>query len=418
MKPHNLEALSSRRPWSLTILLLAGSLLACGGDGAGSSGLASDGGTVEGGGAGSGGTGSGGTAGSAGSPSAACSTYIECVAQTTPIGLDAVIAAYGSTGSCWAQGDEDLCQNACRTGTIAAHQAFPSEEACNICDTSADCPFAQPACDVGAGRCVDCVSDVDCVGSDLPACEPATSTCVGCLGDHHCSDGKRCELSNNTCVGCFDNSDCWQGDSGWICDATSRECRVCLNDGECGAGVCVGGSCVQCRNNMNCGGATPYCDTSSHLCVGCSNDDACAPGVCSGGTCCGQTACSDASAECGYVTDASCTYSENFACGTCPSNEVCFNNGCTPNPPKDCGACGGGPCGYVPENNAYECLGASPTCTGSSSQCGPGYQCQTKQVGPDVFYSCHQYCLSDDDCAFYSGCAIPTGSQTNIGTCI
>lgn len=204
---------------------------------------------------GDGGTSAAGSGGS--SPAVAsgpqCEAYIACTAETSPAGLGVVLAAYGADGNCWKQGSPSLCEDACAKGIKDALQAFPKAEACNQCATSADCPSSLPACDPSSQRCVRCLSDSECKGTDNPACDPATHTCVACTSDLHCPDkleGKGfCDTGTNTCVGCQNSSHC--SGTFFICDATSKSCRWCQENSECPAGLCFLGSCT-CNQQGDC----------------------------------------------------------------------------------------------------------------------------------------------------------------------
>ncbi len=125
-------------------------------------------------------------------------------------------------------------------------------------------PLASPCtgesgvCD-GSGNCVQCVDDTQCSGA-TPRCNTASNTCVQCTANAHCDDANPC--TNDQCMG-----------------------NTCSNPfvasgSACGGGnVCDGsGNCVQCVDDTQCSGATPYCDTTSNTCVQCLNDTQCFPG--------------------------------------------------------------------------------------------------------------------------------------------
>lgn len=362
----------------------------------------------------------GGAAGAdGGGPESLCGMYVACVAETTPAGLGAILAAYGRDGSCWAEGDPSLCEAACRAGIIAAHRAYPDANVCNLCSSDADCPRGLPACDTRSERCVACTSDEHCPGAQ-PACNTERLACVACTRDDHCTDPwtPRCDGRTETCVVCTENADCpWLFEP--VCDPATGRCRACASDLECGSGVCANGACVDCGSNADCGGAAPYCQ-SNGACVECLDSSHCAPGLCRplSNKCCGVTACADQGAQCGRVTDAQCPLLP-IPCGGCDPGQVCSSQRCVSQPSLTCSgiSCPTGLCGYVPEDNAYACLERNPRCSETDRTCGAGYTCRSfrSEVTGDLYYACLQYCLSQADCPGSASCNID--SETNIGTC-
>ncbi len=151
----------------------------------------------------------GGQGGSTGS-APICDAYLACAAEVEPAGLAAILAAYGKDGSCWAQGNASLCEDACRAGIVALHKIAPGSAVCNRCSANADCPTAQPACDTSSGKCAECGADNDCKDATKPACDVSTHTCVTCTGNTHCSSPAKpvCDAAAKACVGCLSSSDC------------------------------------------------------------------------------------------------------------------------------------------------------------------------------------------------------------------
>lgn len=421
--------------WAVS-LRFAGSLLAvcaaCGsgsgsGGGAGIDGGAGSGGSLAfgGGSAGNAGTsGSGGPAGfggsagaeDAGAPPSACEAYIACVAETTPAGLAAVLAAYGKTGSCWQQGDLALCEQACHSGIVAAHKAFPEAQACNRCDTSADCPSTAPACDTTAHRCVECVSSADCGGGSEPACDTVTQTCVACMGNGDCPNPNQpaCDTTTHSCVQCTNNSQC-DPFMGPVCDPATHKCRQCAMDSECTAGVCAGGVCTECKNDAQCSGAKPHCG-SMGFCIACVNDSECAPGVCSFGSCCGVNACANNGVKCGSTVDLGCIF-QPISCGVCSAQNLCVNGDCKPKPTNTCVAasCASKKCGYFPEKNAYDCIAGASYCTDTKA-CDAGYKCAKTTVNGSNYYTCQNYCVTNADCTNTKTCQ-PSNGPNSYGVC-
>jgi hypothetical protein len=90
------------------------------------------------------------------------------------------------------------------------------------CTIDAQCTDSdEPRCDVGEGRCVECLSDDDCeptqlceddgecsarpvpctgpaqcAGSDEPVCHPALQVCVECADDDDCPANETCQPDN------------------------------------------------------------------------------------------------------------------------------------------------------------------------------------------------------------------------------
>jgi len=405
------------------LLVMTGS--ACGESGSSSPWVVSDGG-VGGSQAGAGGSagqgaaaGAAGSAGSGGSQNSdPCTMYIECVSQTTPAGLDAVLAAYGKNGSCWAEGNIALCENACRAGTVAAHKAYGAE-ACNYCDVAADCPGSKPGCDSASHRCVECMADGDCKQQGKPACNSAARTCVPCTSDVHCANGPspRCDSATSSCVQCLDNSDCAM--TGYpVCDSSTRHCRGCQTDAECSPGVCNNGGCSQCKVNTDCPANKPVCGPQG-VCIACEQDSDCpGGGICNTlmGKCCGATACADKAAECGWAIDPACPLFP-IDCAGCSSGNWCVDTKCQPAPAKTCSdASCPGDCGFVPENKAYECIYHSSSCT-KTTPCDPGYKCTEVQnsVTLEWYWTCFRYCLTNADCV--GGTCKPLTGPSTVGTC-
>jgi Cys-rich repeat protein len=330
-----------------------------------------------------------------------------------------ILAAYGDQGNCWTQGQPTLCESACAAGLAQSHKAFPAAEVCNHCQTSADCPSSEPACDAATGACVACLVDSDCSSHDAPAC--AGHRCVACTQDAHCSSPQApaCNTATSTCVQCTKSADC--GFFGEVCDPGSHSCRGCQSDAECPGGVCASGQCRQCKTDAQCGGATPRCNKNS-VCVGCLEDSDCPTGACNPftGLCCGAGACEKQGAECGRLIplDLSCIFS-TVSCGSCSDGLACVFNKCIQPPAQKCDSCSG-TCAYVPETNSYTCANYFSECDNQSTPkkpCQNGFLCQTSQssaTGKDYSY-CSPYCLEDADCL--SKKCSPIDGSSGLGTC-
>ncbi len=129
------------------------------------------------------------------------------------------------------------------------------------CSSDADCTPGQPHCDVGQGKCVVCLNDGHCAGSQV--CKFDTHTCVECYNDAHCiNPTPQCWEETNTCVECTADVQCSGGER---CNQGTHECTdlVCATDADCAdqAGThCdpASGDCVQCTDNDHCG-ALQWC---------------------------------------------------------------------------------------------------------------------------------------------------------------
>ncbi len=178
------------------------------------------------------------------------------------------------------------------------------------CKSDADCKAPTPKCDGNAGKCVECLDNVDCgQGKECKAnkCESAQGECqsdADCQGKpkKFCSDQQKCE---------------WE----------------CKKDEDCGKNAkCVNNACQKdtpsgCKKDADCGGNTPVCDTKANKCVECLQDSDCKDPkkpVCNGNACVAQQS-------------ASCT-------PACKADEFCFSGekclkkfkNCQTD--KDCGA--------------------------------------------------------------------------------
>ncbi len=80
------------------------------------------------------------------------------------------------------------------------------------CASDEDCYGG--TCDVGSGRCVQCLTTDDCFSG---VCDTTTNSCVGCLGDGDCEGGV-CSLETNRCVECLSDAQCTDG----TCNESNR----------------------------------------------------------------------------------------------------------------------------------------------------------------------------------------------------
>jgi hypothetical protein len=187
------------------------------------------------------------------------------------------------------------------------------------CQSSADCAStpAQPVCDVPTGRCVRCVTAVDCPASNdctANACVPYT-TCTNSLG---CPTAQVCDTTRMRCVQCVGDSDC----------ATDQKC---ISD------VCR----KRCASDNMCTSMGMLCDTAQGYCVGCVTSMDCKVAeYCSNATCvadvCAQgtsTCNNDAVVHCkadgsGFDPPVACATGQT--CAVMSGAAACTTQTCTP----------------------------------------------------------------------------------------
>ncbi|APR78499.1 internalin, putative [Minicystis rosea] len=213
-------------------------LAACGGGGTGGSG----GGTT---------TGSGG---SGGTPSDACTQFVACAETAEPQSTSGAKAAFGPGGACFQTQSREACLKNCTDGLLGLHLTHPTEPACALCHTDADCSGATPACDTQRGECVACTSAAQCQ-APTAACDPSSHTCVACAADADCKAPLgACDLETHTCVACTSGAHCASG----ACEADHTCCEA---TSPCDAPAC-GSHTNNCGKSVSCGncGSGDYCD--------------------------------------------------------------------------------------------------------------------------------------------------------------
>jgi hypothetical protein len=178
-------------------------------------------------------------------------------------------ASTGSYTSCQVDTDCKLATLHCDVGSGQ----------CVECVQPSDCTMissTRVACDTALHRCVQCGSTTDCPQTPLPqTCDGTTHTCVVSCSDamKTCPNGSLCNDDKMKCVECLSNMDCIaMGGPKHECDVSSGRCSECDQDFECKAPRphCdrIQDVCVQCKQNADCSGATPLCDPASYTCVG------------------------------------------------------------------------------------------------------------------------------------------------------
>ena len=174
------------------------------------------------------------------------------------------------------------------------------------CSASAECAPPTPHCSAESGRCVECLTNQNCVGTGFLFCDLTSFRCVTCVADTNCPSAAPYCAPSGDCVACLDSTNC--GSSLAACDPVTYHCVAsCGSDADCTADVgrpfcdvtrklcveCVGnqdcppiaphcatagGVCSQCVSDADCSGATPHCDPSKFACVACLDNSDCAPG--------------------------------------------------------------------------------------------------------------------------------------------
>jgi hypothetical protein len=223
-----------------------------------------------------------------------------------------------------------------------------------------------------------------CKGGPKPVCDTGSGACVECLMDDNCPSGKVCD--NKACVaGCNAGHGC--PDGGGMCDVTSKMCKVCMKDADCGGG-------------------TPRCDTSTGNCVEClpMNDN------CPMGKFCGQVN-SVYTCQTGCQTVADCPKLDGGGMQDC-CNHVCVdtdvdgqNCGMCAN---DCGkeSCCGGKCSDV-TMDVGNCGLCGNACTGKNAV----WSCATSMCNVT---SCSQ---GFGDCNGSAGDGCESTLATDVNNC-
>lgn len=193
--------------------------------------------------------------------------------------------------------DQNECtEDTCVDGT-AMSEPVPSGATCSegggtVCD--------------GAGACVECVSNADCM---MGICGPG-NVCITEL----CNDAVKNGSETDVDCGGMDCPPCVPGDE-------------CLLAADCTSGICSGNplTCQQptcsdgVKNGMetglDCGGSCPDCPDGQM----CLTDNDCQNGYCNAGLVCATPTCMDM-AKNGTETDVDCG---GAACPTCADGELC-----------------------------------------------------------------------------------------------
>jgi hypothetical protein len=136
------------------------------------------------------------------------------------------------------------------------------------CPTNQNNPQNTRFCDIANQRCVECLSNADCVGDPQgPVCNMMQGRCRECVVDNDCSQSpvaQRC-MGNNCQVVCSVNGDCAMDMGNPFCNTTTRTCVECGSDADCAANAgnphcnVAMNSCEECVANAGGPGTSPDC---------------------------------------------------------------------------------------------------------------------------------------------------------------
>jgi hypothetical protein len=362
------------------------------------------------GGAGTGATGGGGSGGSCGGQ---CCTAQDCPAPSDPCKRSTCIASVcgeepRTDGTAVAMQTAGDCKKAvCQGGAVVnVDDGSDTKSDGNDC-TDDVCNGGMPAynptmmgamcmsgggkmCD-GAGHCVACLMDADCMGG---VCD-MTHNCVPATCKDMAKDGKETDVDcgGPDCSGCDTNLHCEQD--------TDCLSGVCNNNHKCAAPSCsdkvkngsetdtdCGGSCPKCDIGQDCGGSDANCKSGN-----CMNGK-CAPKLDPDGSpCAGDATCVSMHCAQGVCCATTCT-------GTCKSCNVAGM----------AGQCVDVPAGGADPTNtcaaAQACDGAGNCAKANGEACGGPAECATGNCVDTV--CCDAACM--DQC---KACNVP-GS---VGKC-
>lgn len=183
------------------------------------------------------------------------------------------------------------------------------EDAMRPCMRPADCAAPFGVCELGAHRCVQCLSAAQCGSGQV---------CVA----NRCQPSASC-MTSRTC-------------SGLVCDTARMVCVECLGDVDCPMGqVCRAQSCAapptRCTSSRQCSMFDQVCHIARGICVECETDVDCPMGsLCSPESTCRPQACAPNSTMClsptrmracdargAALTERDCGTNETCAMGRC-----------------------------------------------------------------------------------------------------
>lgn len=226
---------------------------------------------------------------------------------------------------------------------------------CNICqpgEKRCDGPSAQTCDATGQGYTASPCSTGHCTGA---------GSCVACTEDSHCPSNDPCKTAS-----CTSDNRCSARNA---VDGTS--CVDLLSLGN----VCIGGICVECADNGDCGTLAPVCDTSRNRCVQCLTEADCpSSATCSFNSCVTQPFLKAGSNCSGDYVSGGTVAGVTWCALRCTTKEDCQSN---PPTAQEVGAmCSSGHCGYLcnqPIGSTLQCPSDS-TCY--NAVCGVGVPTQ------------------------------------------
>lgn len=248
---------------------------------------------------------------------------------------------------------------------------FCVAEHCVQCATDSACPSTAPVCSTDH-VCTGCASDSDCAA--LPgqmACSPS-GACVECVNNADCG-GATPYCVANQCEECNGDAACTPSEP--VCSGSAHTCGGCAIDADCSLYPATpncgpGGACVECANNADCGGGTPYC--VANRCEECN----------------GASSCSASEPVCS---------TSDYTCGGCTADADCSLYAATPN------CAPGGAC--VECVNNADCSGTSPICAAQECRaCQAGSECGSGECHLDT-----GACYAGSELIYLS----PTGDDAN-----
>lgn len=135
-------------------------------------------------------------------------------------------------------------------------------------------------CELGSGRCVECVDNTHCNQVGLGVCDVARHQCVECESSTSCGTGYECVRDAHRCVkSCSSLEECPAGSV--ECDPERHLCEQCEVRADClasdGTHICIGeaGVCVECISDTECSAPVGHCDRATNHCVECVDSDHC-----------------------------------------------------------------------------------------------------------------------------------------------
>lgn len=264
-------------------------------------------------------------------------------AGTGTTGMGGSAGSSGSGGSAGKAADSGDPRMPCGT-TADGGPAFCTTQASgtNICSD---------------GRCVDCLTDMDCaIEAPNTHCDMRPNnagllslTCRECIDTTHCPAGftctnnncqapcgtsamcdtdEVCDAPNNRCVECLSDANCATNTNNPRCNLTPNaaglpagQCEECLDNTHCTGGeICVNLNCEPtCTSDADCASDSgnnndPYCHPMTRICAECATDPHCAMDM-------GNPYCSPTGNCESCLTDMHCTAT--------PMTPYCNDNNCS-----------------------------------------------------------------------------------------